>query len=822
MTLPITDDPPATEHAAQPVPATPPEPPLAFAVVERPSRRHLWVLLGICVLAGVLRFSFMGRPELWGDDAYTIYRTHADYQSMLDVLQYDGFTPLHYELYWLLGRVTGTTPGVHPVTGEPVLYSTGLTPRAVRFLPALFGTLMVPGMYFLASQLVRRRTALVVALFAACSAYLLGYSRDGKMYMMQWCFSAWSAATLLWWFRTGSRVSYLAWVASSLFMASSHMTGMALLPLEALFFLTRRKVHWRESILFVIGLAIAVLPPAGYITQFNRWAQEAVEDIGFEVEGLNWVRSYNAGRTGPELALSAVTAYLFSWESPNPRLHPRTPAWVTTTFPALMAIFLVLMAVGAMPWSRRMRGLGEEPVGLLSLQEAGRRLEDEAPEPWWRVALWLGAWIAVPAYFVYCRSMVDFSSPRDWWDATAAYLAGTGWRTDDGRVGGWFWALLVLVGAGVGVAAFRSARFRQAVVWGVPLVAGAALLGSAIRGSATPAGPDEPGWVLWAAGSVQRWIDWMTEPMVLLALAIVLPGVVLFYCGPTWRARVARVAQFALVLAALVGLCWVVYALVRGKFDKEVAQVLARSGRAVTPAALAMAKSEVERLMWHSIFMPRYMGFVWIAFAIAACALLMRLPTRGLRLAAVGLLLAVNLAQFRARLFAGTEPPLEQVAKEVWRHDSHNPQADLTGRVYVNDSLVAGPGHPGYGTLSGQQGKYYLGLARGTWLHPAEWKQVSSSQHFDLHGSRMSRGSRGQRFPLDYASIARDVRQSAGVKRVIVWEKYFDGKPPAADPLVPLLGSGWGRVGEPQDHRVRFHWSWSDLYLYRRTEYVKQ
>src|SRR4051812_43976605 len=231
----ITDDPPAPEprgdavDAHQGVVSAVAPSALAYVIVERRSRKHLWVLLGICLLGALLRFSFMDRPELWGDDAYTVYRTHADYQSMLDILQYDGFTPLHYELYWLLGKWHA------------------LTPHVVRLLPATFGTLMVPGMYFLASQLVRRRTALVVALFTACSAYLLGYSRDGKMYMMQRCFSAWSAATLLWWFRSRSRVAYLAWVASSLFMASSHMTGMALLPLEALFFLTRRKVEWRES-----------------------------------------------------------------------------------------------------------------------------------------------------------------------------------------------------------------------------------------------------------------------------------------------------------------------------------------------------------------------------------------------------------------------------------------------------------------------------------------------------------------------------------------------------------------------------------------------
>ncbi len=100
-------------------------------------------------------------------------------------LQFDAFMPLHYELFWLMGKVTL------------------LAPRIVRILPAVFGTAMVPGMYLLASHLVRRRTALVVALVTACSAYMLGYSRDGKMYMLLWCSSVYSAGCLLWWFRTG-------------------------------------------------------------------------------------------------------------------------------------------------------------------------------------------------------------------------------------------------------------------------------------------------------------------------------------------------------------------------------------------------------------------------------------------------------------------------------------------------------------------------------------------------------------------------------------------------------------------------------------------
>ena len=52
--------------------------------------------------------------------------------------------------------------------------ATGLMTHRAR---AHSATLMAPAIYFLASQLISRRTALVAALLAASSAYLLVYSR---------------------------------------------------------------------------------------------------------------------------------------------------------------------------------------------------------------------------------------------------------------------------------------------------------------------------------------------------------------------------------------------------------------------------------------------------------------------------------------------------------------------------------------------------------------------------------------------------------------------------------------------------------------------
>ena len=618
------------------------------------------------------------------------------------------------------------------------------------------------------------------------------------------------------------------------------MTGMALLPIEAIFFLTRSNVHWKQSILFVIGLAIIILPPAAYITQFNVWAQEKVEDFGFEVEGIGWVATYNAGRTGPDLVRYATSAYLLSWEWPKLSEEPKIQPWILTTLKAATVLVLMLAGVGAMPWSKRLRGL---------------RDDEHLPQPWWRVFLWLGLWLILPIYFMYCRSLPDFSAPKVWWNELARLLAGSAWQSKDGTISGYFWLFLSLAAAMVAALTIIFARFRRSLVWLTPLVAGALLVVCLLRSGVPRTTPQGLQWVQVIFRPLVTWADWISEPFVFTSLAIVLPGLLLLYCGPTWGQRATRIAQFVLASAALVGCCWLVYMVVQSKFDKEIAQMTRRFA-AQDPADAPFIKryntprAAVETSLWQSIFMPRYVGFVWIAFCIALCALLMRLPTRLLRFAAIALLVAVNLAQFSGRLFAGTEPPLDRVAKEIWKHDTlHNrgfawlvppdvrdliaaliPPSerahalhllwgigDASGRVYVNDTQVASSGHPGYGILNLQQGKYYLGLARGYFIAPSEWKRIDSSRDFEIHLLRTPRGRQGL---SDYSTIAAEIRRSSGLKKIIVWEKYFDETTDRKDHLSSLLGTQW-KLASDQDYSVRLHWNWTDLYIYRRSEYVK-
>ncbi len=195
------------------------EPPSAADARDRPGRGHWLVLLALTLAAGALRLFWLERPCLWWDEASTFGRVTGTLDQLFGVLREDGFVPLHYEAYWLLGRATL------------------LTPFAMRVIPALAGTLMVPAIYFLAVQMLPRRTALAAAAFAACSAYLSFYSRDAKMYMHLWLFVTLHVGCLLWWLRARRRVAWLCWVATGVAAAGLHAPALIIVGLEPVFFL---------------------------------------------------------------------------------------------------------------------------------------------------------------------------------------------------------------------------------------------------------------------------------------------------------------------------------------------------------------------------------------------------------------------------------------------------------------------------------------------------------------------------------------------------------------------------------------------------------
>src|SRR5688500_5746383 len=95
-----------------------------------------------------------------------------------------------------------------------------------------------------------------------------------------------------------------------------------------------------------------------------------------------------------------------------------------------------------------------------------------------------------------------------------------------------------------------------------------------------------------------RWYDALTQHSVIMAGILLLPPLAWYYCGATTWERLLRAFQFLLVVAAVYALCVGVH------------------------EYLIKNPPTNESALW----MPRWLGMAWPAFAIALCALVMRVP----------------------------------------------------------------------------------------------------------------------------------------------------------------------------------------------------
>lgn len=647
-------------------PAAPPSATLDAMPPREPSscRRSyvpLLILLLITAFGAAIRFYRLGFPALWNDESLVYWRVCGTYAQMLKPLSKDGFPPLHYSLYWLIGHYFK------------------LTPQVMRFIPALAGTLMIPAMYALARQMLPRSTALLAAAFTACSAFMLFYSRDTKMYPDAWLFVTLNLACLLWWFRTKKSTAWLCWIATGCAMVGIHASALAILAVSPILLLTQRQLHWKHAVLFVIGMIVIVSGPVGYFTKFNHWT-ENVEDRGWRASGIGWVGGFNGDRTGPQHVQYTTTAFLIGWEWPRddyltstrePIAEPllRAPMAAATEV-------LFLLSLGLLPWPLFLRP---------------RRDADPALEPQWRVFFWLACLTVLPAYTFYCRSVQDFVSPRAWLTELSTALSPR------------WWAFAAICLAGFMVTAAIIPRFR---------------------------------------------------PVLL------------------------RFIKFTLAVVAVFGLCLAIFSICH-------------------PMSLDAMLSDQP---WRSIWTPRYLGFVWPAFGIIVAALLMRLPTRVLRIAAIVFVLGVNLAMASLRLALNTEAPIPQVAADVWASQPR----DATVRAYTHFDRQ--DGSPGGTSLYRTSGEYYLQMLADFYPMSPDLFEHSLSRY------RLWRS-------VNPRLIAQDVKNNPQLTHLIVWDQFDPDVMAITDPLAPIL-PGW-KLQNEQWFTIRVYWDWRQRWKYLRREYVR-
>lgn len=227
------------------------------AAVRRPRRsplewarehsRAFWIVVGLTVLAAVLRFATLGVQSYHHDEIVTASRIlrgsfgHAMHQ----VWAGESTPPVFYALAWVWTQLVGT-------------HEYGL-----RAISAAAGVATVPVAYWIGVELRGRRAGLWGAALVAVNPMMLWYSQEARAYALVALFGALS---VLYWLRaerTGARRDFAWWgVWSGLAICTHYFVAFPILA-EALMLLRRRGL--RASLVGLVILAvltIAVAPVA--------------------------------------------------------------------------------------------------------------------------------------------------------------------------------------------------------------------------------------------------------------------------------------------------------------------------------------------------------------------------------------------------------------------------------------------------------------------------------------------------------------------------------------------------------------------------------
>jgi mannosyltransferase len=210
-----------------------------------------WLVVGLVILGGVLRFATLGAQSYWFDEAQAAHELHLSLGSMLSsMVDLETAPPLYFVLGWAWAHVFGADE------------------VALRSLSALAGTALIPIAYLCGRELVSRRAGLLTAAFVAVSPFMIWYSQEAREYML---LAAFCGASLLCFVRASRDPSRrnLAWWAlfSVLALLTHYFAGFLVAP-EALWLLYIARNRASVIAVAVVGaVELALLPLLfGYAT----------------------------------------------------------------------------------------------------------------------------------------------------------------------------------------------------------------------------------------------------------------------------------------------------------------------------------------------------------------------------------------------------------------------------------------------------------------------------------------------------------------------------------------------------------------------------
>ncbi len=213
-------------------------PKLRTTARARTVSREAWIVVGLVVLASVIRILLIDTQSLGQDEALTAYEARLPLGAMINVvLHVETTPPLYFVLIWAWVHVLGT--------GEIVL----------RSLSTLAGIAVVPIAYLSARELASRRAGVLAAAFVAVNPFMIWYSQEARAYML---LVALSGTSFLWFARARrepSKRNLAWWAAWSSLALMTHFFAAFLVAAEALWLLW---IHRTRRVLAAVAATTIV------------------------------------------------------------------------------------------------------------------------------------------------------------------------------------------------------------------------------------------------------------------------------------------------------------------------------------------------------------------------------------------------------------------------------------------------------------------------------------------------------------------------------------------------------------------------------------
>jgi mannosyltransferase len=293
------------------------------------------IVVGLTVVAAVLRFVWIGHQSFWYDESFTVVLTHHSFGQMLGLVPRTELTPpLYYCLAWVWARLFGY--------GEVGL----------RSLSALAGVATVPVMYGVGAKLISRRAGLIAAALACCNPLLIWYSQEARSYALLVLLAALSLLAFAYvrlpqpsWRQLGM------WALAASLTLATHYYGVLIVVPEALWLLWVQRRDRRVLLavtavaafgLALVPIAISQRPNADWIARWQldqRLSQIAPQYLlGTGAPARTWLKLGGA-------AVVLLVAVMLAWRADSSERRGALVSGMLAVTGFLLSLGLVVAGV---------------------------------------------------------------------------------------------------------------------------------------------------------------------------------------------------------------------------------------------------------------------------------------------------------------------------------------------------------------------------------------------------------------------------------------------------------------------------------------------